>query len=247
MHASINPYYPRRTPNRPAVSLSATTKAEIKKIVIGDATLYRADCFDVLPMLRCVDTVITDPPFGIGYKVSQLRRRAGQVSLADDATSARITACDWQRAVLCMAVPDQGRSVAQILPTRISHRRRLQGVSIPIGHEAHCMAWDPVIFFSGRSRIYHELPRDWHVAQLAPWDDSLAEKPGPLSAAVGTSAVFLRLSGGCHDSRSLHGKRHYGRCRNPGRQALRRHRARPRVFRVRLSADRASVERAIWK
>ena len=32
---------------------------------IGDATLYLADCMDVLPTLDKVDAVITDPPYGI--------------------------------------------------------------------------------------------------------------------------------------------------------------------------------------
>ena len=31
-------------------------------VVIGDATLYLADCMDVLPKLVKVDAVITDPP-----------------------------------------------------------------------------------------------------------------------------------------------------------------------------------------
>ncbi len=35
---------------------------------IGKATLYLADCLDVLPTLGRVDAVITDPPFGIGFK-----------------------------------------------------------------------------------------------------------------------------------------------------------------------------------
>ena len=33
---------------------------------IGDATLYLADCRDVLPTLGKVDAVVTDPPYGIG-------------------------------------------------------------------------------------------------------------------------------------------------------------------------------------
>lgn len=33
---------------------------------IGDATLYLADCMEVLPTLERVDAVITDPPYGIG-------------------------------------------------------------------------------------------------------------------------------------------------------------------------------------
>lgn len=39
----------------------------MKPVVIGNATLYLADCMDVLPLLPRVDAVITDPPYGIGY------------------------------------------------------------------------------------------------------------------------------------------------------------------------------------
>lgn len=37
------------------------------RVQIGDCTLYRADCRDVLPMLPKVDAVVTDPPYGISY------------------------------------------------------------------------------------------------------------------------------------------------------------------------------------
>jgi len=36
---------------------------------IGKATLYLADCMDVLPGLPMVDAVITDPPYGIGDRL----------------------------------------------------------------------------------------------------------------------------------------------------------------------------------
>lgn len=42
----------------------------------GDATLYLADCRDVLPTLAKVDAVITDPPYGIG-KDGQKRSSGG--------------------------------------------------------------------------------------------------------------------------------------------------------------------------
>lgn len=35
---------------------------------IGNATLYLADCMDVLPSIDKVDAVITDPPYGVGFK-----------------------------------------------------------------------------------------------------------------------------------------------------------------------------------
>lgn len=39
-----------------------------KEVVIGDARLLLGDCMDILPTLGKVDAVITDPPFGIGFK-----------------------------------------------------------------------------------------------------------------------------------------------------------------------------------
>ena len=39
----------------------------MKPVIIGDATLYLADCMDVLPTLGKVDACITDPPYGIAF------------------------------------------------------------------------------------------------------------------------------------------------------------------------------------
>jgi len=36
-------------------------------VIIGNATLYCGDCLDILPHLKGVDAVVTDPPYGIGY------------------------------------------------------------------------------------------------------------------------------------------------------------------------------------
>lgn len=40
----------------------------MRKEIIGDATLYLGDCMDILPTLDKVDAVITDPPYGVGFK-----------------------------------------------------------------------------------------------------------------------------------------------------------------------------------
>jgi len=36
-----------------------------EKVIIGNATLYRGDCMDVLPMLPMAGALVTDPPYGI--------------------------------------------------------------------------------------------------------------------------------------------------------------------------------------
>ena len=41
-----------------------TEKVDLERGV----TLYCGDCLDILPTLEGVDAVITDPPYGIGFK-----------------------------------------------------------------------------------------------------------------------------------------------------------------------------------
>jgi len=43
----------------------------------------------------------------------------------------------------------------------------------------HCYSWDPVIFWSGRSELSAELPCDFHVADLRPWDGYRGDNPVP--------------------------------------------------------------------
>lgn len=47
--------------------------SEVRKVVIGDATLYCGDCLEILPTLGEVDAVVTDPPYGIGFAAQPTR------------------------------------------------------------------------------------------------------------------------------------------------------------------------------
>jgi DNA modification methylase len=53
---------------------------------IGLATLYLADCMEVLPTLGKVDAVITDPPYGINENSAQrwraVNKRQSQKTMA---------------------------------------------------------------------------------------------------------------------------------------------------------------------
>lgn len=74
-----------------------------RKEIIGDCTLYLADCRDVLPTLPKVDAVLTDPPYGIGFAAQPTRyQRANGIEAKDwdnDAPHDVIDAlrAKWQR------------------------------------------------------------------------------------------------------------------------------------------------------
>ena len=42
-------------------------------VIIGNATLYNADCREILPMLTEFDAVVTDPPYGIKNKFGETK------------------------------------------------------------------------------------------------------------------------------------------------------------------------------
>ena len=45
--------------------LGGAVKREVR---IGDCVLYQGDCLEIMPLLGKVDAVVTDPPYGIGFK-----------------------------------------------------------------------------------------------------------------------------------------------------------------------------------
>lgn len=47
------------------------SKAEIWRSDCGRAVLYRGDCLEVLPELSGIDAVVTDPPYGLGKKITR--------------------------------------------------------------------------------------------------------------------------------------------------------------------------------
>ena len=55
----------------------------VQKVVIGDATLYQADCAALLPTLGRFDAVITDPPYGINVAAHGTVGGKGKVAPTD--------------------------------------------------------------------------------------------------------------------------------------------------------------------
>jgi DNA modification methylase len=50
-------------------------RLERSKVVIGDCTLYNDDCEFILPTLKGVDAVVSDPPYGIGEAAGKNAKR----------------------------------------------------------------------------------------------------------------------------------------------------------------------------
>lgn len=56
----------------------------MKPVVIGNATLYLADCMDVLPTLQAAECVLTDPPYGINAARTRNSQKDGWVDYGVD-------------------------------------------------------------------------------------------------------------------------------------------------------------------
>lgn len=203
-----------------------TNTAAIETVTIGPATLYRADCFDVLPTLARVGAVVTDPPYGIGF----------QYRSYDDAPAEY--------------VPLMRRLVPQLV--RVTHNgpcfvwQSIQRVGdwhlfFPAGFrvvascklypslkgETRRAGWDPIIFWSGRSYLRHEVPQDWNVVDMRPWDGYRGENPVPcprplpqvrfICDAVRTASILdpFMGSGTTGVAALLAGKRFVGIERDP--------------------------------
>lgn len=149
-----------------------------KKVVIGNATLMLGDCFDILPHLSGIEAAVTDPPFGIGFSYR----------IHDDSP-------EKYDGMMQRLIPELVRITnrgpmfvwqSQLKADRW-HRWFPKGFRIIAAckiypepdRQKKCLAWDPVIFLSGRSLLCDELPRDWHVAELPEWKQSLIGNPVP--------------------------------------------------------------------
>jgi len=161
--------------HRAAPSYQQPSTAE--KVVIGPATLFRGDCFAVMPDLAPVEAVVTDPPYCIGFRyrsyddspskydslmsrlVPELRR------LTNDGPcfvwQSPLKADQWHK-----YFPKGFRIIAacKLMPN--------------LNGKQTCLSWDPVIFWS-RGRLRDELRRDWFVSDLQPWDGYQGGNPVP--------------------------------------------------------------------
>jgi site-specific DNA-methyltransferase (adenine-specific) len=58
-------------------------------VIIGNAMLYCADCREVMPVLAQVDTVITDPPYGMSFQSNHRAEKYGAIANDSDIENLR--------------------------------------------------------------------------------------------------------------------------------------------------------------
>lgn len=176
-----NPFYAARSR---AASGTASTAPGV--FHIGPATLFLGDCFDIMPTLEPVEAVVTDPPFGIGHKYrsyddaperydSMMRRLVPMLTRAAGGGpcfmwQSPLKADQWHK-----YLPEGFRVIAacKIYPT----------------WRDTCLSWDPILFWSD-GRLRDELPRDWHVADLRPYNGYKSDNPVPCPRPL-SQAEFI--------------------------------------------------------
>jgi DNA modification methylase len=113
-------------------------------VTIGDATLYHGDCMDVMPLLDGIDSVITDPPYGIGEHGGACRTRgapgyAKHENLGWDNQRPSVVVFDEMRRLSERVVIWGGNYFADLLPPSMGwlYWRKLMGGDFSDGE----LAW----------------------------------------------------------------------------------------------------------
>jgi len=147
---------------------------------IGDCTLYLGDCLEILPLLPKVDAVVTDPPYGVGFKyASHDDRRDGY----EDWCATWFDACAAKAETILLSpgavnVPMWARlrpfkwQIAWLKPAAMGRS--------PVGF----CNWEPMLLWgkgSGKSV-------DVFTAAIRP-DDDLSDHPCPKPEAWGIESV----------------------------------------------------------
>jgi site-specific DNA-methyltransferase (adenine-specific) len=180
--STINPFYASRLTRTATLqqrTIQGRTSSNAPMVRhIGTATLYLGDCFEIIPTLNPVEAVVTDPPYGIGYRYrayddspsqydDMMRRLIPMLSqIADDGPcfmwQSPLKADQWHK-----WFPHGYRIIAacKLYPLRPGR--------------SDCLTWDPILFWSNKSLLRDDLPRDWHLADLRPYDGYQSDNPVP--------------------------------------------------------------------
>jgi len=78
------------------------------QIVIGNATLYLGDCRDIFPIIGKVDSVVTDPPYGMNFQSNRRAKKHEKIAY-DESAEIAIAAIEWAKECASHSVYAFGR------------------------------------------------------------------------------------------------------------------------------------------
>lgn len=181
----INPFLAARR----ARPVPVASVASFEKVVIGNATLYRADCFDVLPTLSGIGAAVTDPPYGIGFTYRSYDDAPDKYDALMERLVPELVRITGDGPCFVWQSPLKADSWHRYFPTgwRIIAACKTYP---PRNGRTPCLSWDPVIFWSGNSLLRDHLPRDWHMDDLRPWDGYRGDNPVPCPRPLSQVRFF---------------------------------------------------------
>lgn len=104
----------------------------MRKEIIGNATLYLGDCRDILPTLQDFGAVITDPPYGIGFRYGTHVDDPFEYSgLLDPLRGLPLALLQYPEEMMRLVVPvlgPPGECLAWVYPSNLPRQFRLWGL-----------------------------------------------------------------------------------------------------------------------
>lgn len=79
--------------------LGDKTEDTITKIQIKNATLYHADCWDLLSEIGEINVIITDPPYGIGANKKSMELRISKSGLLKNFPHSHFDGIEWDKKI----------------------------------------------------------------------------------------------------------------------------------------------------
>jgi site-specific DNA-methyltransferase (adenine-specific) len=138
-------------------------------VTIGDATLYRGDCLEVLPTLGLVDCFFTSPPYNLGGSSGSewSRLKGGYSGYSDDMPHDQYV--EWQQrciSAMWSALSDSGAIFYQHKPIAKGIETRMPFELVPYGVPIRqVLTWDRGSGF--QRTAWHFVPRYEWVLLLA--------------------------------------------------------------------------------
>lgn len=138
-------------------------------VQIGDATLYLGDCLEVLPTLSGVDAVVTDPPYGIGFKYeSHNDTLGGYGPWLWSVLKRALVICSPGSPIFVFQGMPNIHLLAEWFPVRFRIFAAAKNF-VQMRRQTMNHAWDPVVCWwtAGDAYVPGHVNRDWFVADSA--------------------------------------------------------------------------------